>query len=105
MSMRSPEEIQEIRKKAIAIEFRAKHDADFLQKLKDDPLGTLQAEGIDSPTAREFVTELQGGTPVAILQPEPFAPVLMEGWCDGITCIFTTCTFLTANPPEHIPEE
>ncbi len=97
MNARTPEEIVEIRRKAAALEFRAKCDAAFFQQLKDDPVRTLEAEGFDDPMAREMTSQLQGTTVEAAVAAHCID-------CDPLTCIFTGCCWFTTEEPVTLPE-
>jgi hypothetical protein len=89
---RTPEEIQKIRLKAAEVEFRAKSDVLFFKRLQDDPEQVLRAEGFDDPTTQEFVSELQGDSGRC------------GDFCDGLTCIITSCCFFTRDSlPETEP--
>jgi hypothetical protein len=87
MADRSPEEIAEIRRRMIEVEFRAKSDEDFRERLVRSPLEVLREFGLDEATTNEILPEFTGEATVS------------GAWCDGITCIITSCNFLTYNDP------
>jgi hypothetical protein len=91
--MEAPMDIREIRLKLAKVEFQAKSDAAFLERLRDDPLAVLQAEGFDYSTAQEITSQLRD--PAALRQRCP--PDL----CDPLTCVITACCFFTLDqlPP------
>jgi hypothetical protein len=80
-------DLKDIRKRSSQVEFKAKSDPAFLKRLQEDPVTVLQKEGFDPPTAREVASQLRGDA--------------VSKWCDGVTCIVTSCSFFTANPPER----
>jgi hypothetical protein len=83
----APEGISEIRRKIAEVEFRAKSEALYFKRLQDDPEQVLREEGFDEPTAREFLAQLRGE------RDNPCGD-----FCDGLTCIITSCCFFTLNP-------
>jgi hypothetical protein len=86
----TPEELREIRLKAAEVEFRAKSDTRYFKRLQDDPEQVLREEGFDDPTVQEFAAQLRG-------KPDPCGD-----FCDGLTCIITSCCFFTMDrlPPD-----
>ena len=92
--------IQELRRKALELEFRAKSDASFMEKLRAEPLATLREAGIADPYAEQAADELQGTGHVNMLDAGPCGD-----WCDGITCIVTSCCFFTYDPTITQPPE
>jgi hypothetical protein len=88
-------DIKEIRLKSAKIEFQAKSDPAFLQRLKADPIAVLKAEGFDYPIAQELASQLRGDSHTK-------ASSCPDGICDPLTCIVTSCCwFTTIEPPEH----
>jgi hypothetical protein len=81
--------------KAAEVEFRAKSDAMYFKRLQDDPERVLRDEGFDEPTVDEFAAQLRGD------RPNPCGD-----WCDGLTCIVTSCCFFTRDSlPETVPDQ
>jgi len=93
MPDRSPEELLAIRAKLVELEFRAKSDAQLLERLQHHPLEVLREFGLDDAMVDEILPELSAENENA----------LSGGWCDGITCIRTTCNFFTYNMPPPTP--
>lgn len=96
MDDENAEYIQQLRRKLIALEFRAKSDSAFMDRLRRDTVGTLEGEGFSTSDTARIAGELRGDTTLA--DEEMLSP-----WCDGITCILTGCHFFTGegpNPPE-----
>jgi hypothetical protein len=92
MSEYGPEQISAIRKKAAEIEFRAKSDAMYFERLRRDPDEVLLEAGFDEFTRNEFKAQLGAS-------PGP-CPVDV---CDPLSCIITSCCwFTTVEPPEPI---
>lgn len=72
-------QIEEVRKKSEAILGRAETDESFRLKLRDDPEGTLRAEGLPDEAIGDFVREAELGD---------VGGYLMD--C-GFTCSISTC--------------
>jgi hypothetical protein len=90
----TPDEIKEIRLKALEVEFRAKSDTRFFKQLQDNPEQVLRDAGFDDPTVADFAGQLRGDV------PHPCGD-----FCDGITCIVTTCCFLTLDKLPPVEDE
>jgi hypothetical protein len=90
---RTPEEILEIRRKLIEVEFHAKSDAKFLERLREHPLELLREEGFDDSTTSEILDQLAGDS------------ALEFGKCDPFTCLVTGCSFFTAELADLLPPE
>lgn len=93
----TPEEISEIRLKVVEVEFRAKSDESYLQRLRDDPLGVLKDAGFEDPTAEQLAAELSGDYG-AVEQADRGCSK-----CDPFTCIVTGCCFFTLIDPTDPP--
>ena len=78
-------DVTEVRQKALTVEFKAKSDAAFLKRLREDPVAVLQAEGFDLTTAQKVSSQLQDD------------PAAGPGKCDPATCLFTTCRWFTSD--------
>ena len=86
-------ELAELRNKLIELEFRAKSDSAFLERLQQDPQAELLAAGFNQADADRVLPQITGDISDDC-----------GGWCDGITCIATGCCFLTAGglPPHPV---
>lgn len=90
MSGYGPEQISAIRMMAAEIEFRAKSDSIYLQRLRDDPEKVLTEAGFDEMTRAEYRAQLD-----ASAGPCP-ADV-----CDPLSCLITSCCwYTTVEPPD-----
>ncbi len=80
-------DLDTMRTKLIVVIERAKTDPAFLQQLKSDTLGTLQASGIPHDAAGEMSDQLGfGGGEVS-----GYMKVQCSWTCDRYTCIATWC--------------
>jgi hypothetical protein len=88
--MEDSDDLTAIRRKLIEIEFEAKHNEDFRARVFSEPRAVLLERGIDPAAADTIVNEMQ------LLDEEALPP---DSWCDGITCIYTGCSFFTYGHP------
>ena len=93
----TPDDLSELRLKVVEVEFRAKSDEAYLERLRADPVGVLQTHGFDDPMAERLASELRGE--YATEASEPGCPK-----CDPFTCIITGCCFFTTLEPTTLPE-
>jgi hypothetical protein len=90
---RTPEEILQIRRQLVEIEFRCKSSDDFLETLRADPESVLRDFGLDEYTTNEVLPQLTG----ELRASEACAS------CDGPTCWVTGCCYYTTEPPVTLP--
>jgi hypothetical protein len=83
-------DIKDVRLLAAKVEFKAKSDSAYLERLKKDPVKVLQDEGFEYPMAMEVTSQLRGET-----MDEARACSI----CDGPTCIVTGCCWFTTVEP------
>lgn len=100
MDLSNSADIQALRRLALELEFRAKCDPDFLDKLRAAPVPTLREAGFADAYVEQAADELQGTGGMSLLSAGPCGE-----WCDGITCIFTTCCFFTSDPTITMPPD
>ncbi len=86
MSEYGPDQIAAIRQKAAEIEFRAKSDAMYFDRLRRDPETVLLEAGFDEATRTEFKVQLRGSDPCPKI-------------CDPLSCIITGCCWFTTVEP------
>lgn len=91
---RSPEEIQQIRRQLVEIEFRCKCDETFLRHLRAEPVKVLREFGLDEYTTEQVLPQLTGEVRTSSHCLD----------CDPLTCWVTGCCFFTTEPPVEPPE-